>query len=155
MSITLMESAFFLHDYVKHYPFVADTNFHYGLKEVVQLAKTENKVVVISPKYEPPLIFYLFYNHFSPARFQTLLREGILYRPIGKDLNLEGYQLGEESVYFAFVSNLNAANLYPVKGVYFITYNEAVVIYGEQVKSIAPVIKSPSGLPLYYRIEVN
>lgn len=153
--VTMVELAFFLHDYTKHYPYVADISFHYGVKELVQMAKAEKKIAIISGKYEPPLIFYLFYNHFPPAKFQSLLKEKKLYHEIGKDLNLEGYQFGDEPIFIAFVGNQNATNLYPVKGVYYITYLEAVAIYHEKQKSMTPAIESPSGLPLYYRIEAN
>lgn len=153
--ITLVELGFFLHDYVKHYPYEADLSFHYGLKELVQKSKEEKKITIISGKYEPPLIFYLFYNHFSPAKFQLLMQNKKLYHDIDKNLNLEGYQLGDEPVYIAFVGNQNAKDLYPLKGVYYITWLEAVAIYHDQQKSMIPAIESPSGLPLYYRIEVD
>ncbi len=153
--VTFIELGFYLHDYIKHYPYQADIDFHYGVKQVVQQAVKENKITAISPKYEPPLIFFLFYNHFPPAKFQALLKEKKLYHQIGKDLNLEGYQLGDEPIYIAMVGNENATNLYPVKGVFYITYLEAVGIYHEKQKSMTPAIVSPSGLPLYYRIEAN
>ncbi len=153
--ITLAESFFFFHDYFKHYPYEADVNFHYGMKEIVQMAKAESKVTVISPRYEPPLIFYLFYNHFPPEKFQSLMKEKKFYHEIGKDLNLEGYRIGDDPVYIAFVANQNAGNLYPVKGVFYITYLEAVAIYHDWQKQMTPVVRSPSGLPIFYRIEAD
>ena len=100
------------------------------MKEVVQKAVSDGKLTVISPKYEPPLIFFLFYNRFDPEKFQALLKEKKLYHPIGEDLNLEGYQLGNEQIYFASIRNVNAAPLFPVKGVYYITLLEGAAIYG-------------------------
>lgn len=154
-ALLLVESFFYFHDYFTHYPYDSEKQFHTGVKELVQKAAAEKTFVVVSPKYEPPLIFYLFYNRFNPKEFQKLLKEKKLYHEIGPDLNLEGYQLGDDEIYFASIRNLNAAPLFPVKGVYYITPLEAAAIYGSKLEQMKPEIKSPSGLPLFYRIEAN
>ena len=153
--LTLTESFFYFHDYFTHYPYVSEKDFHVGLKEVVQAAKAEDTFAIISPKYEPPLIFFLFYTHFPPAKFQSLLNNKQLYHPLNQDLNLEGYQIGDEPIFIASVRNVNGQPLYPMKGIYYMTFLEATAIYREKMSSLIPAIKSPSGLPLYYRIEAN
>lgn len=153
--LCLAESFFYFHDYFLHYPYQADTSFHYGVKEVVEKTKADGKPVVISPKYEPPLIFYLFYSNFPPDKFQSLLKNNELYRPIDKSLNLEGYQIGEEPVYIAFIANENAGEPYPLKATYYLGFLETVAIYKDGQKAMTPFAKSSSGLPIYYRIEAN
>ncbi len=154
-ALLLVESFFYFHDYFFHYPYDSEKFFHAGMKEVVTKTAGEGKLTVISPKYEPPLIFYLFYNRFDPAEFQSLLREKKLYHQIGEDLNLEGYQLGNEEIYFASIRNTNASPLFPVKGVYYITPLEAAAIFGSKLETMKADIVSPSGLPLFYRLEAN
>lgn len=153
--LLLAESSFYFHDYFLHYPYDSDKQFHIGMKEVVKRNTIGNEAIIISPKYEPPLIFYLFYNHFSPAKFQQLISDNKLYGSIDPDINLEGYRLGEEDVYFANVRNYNAKPLLPMRGNYYVTPIEAAAIFGDRLNKISPEIKSMSGLAIFYRLTVN
>lgn len=154
--ITLVESFFYFHDYFMHYPYVSEKDFHTGLKEVVLAAKAEKTLVAISPRYEPPLIFYLFYTKFPAAEFQSLIRQpDRLYRQIDEKYNLEGFRVGDTPLFIAGIRNPAACPLFAQLGIYYLTFQEAASVLGEGVKNIEPLIKTPSGLPLFYRIEVD
>lgn len=154
--VLLAESFYFFHDYFYHYPYLAEQNFHYGLKQIIQREFGNGRPLVISPRYEPPLIFYLFYTKFPPAKFQALIKNPeSLYRKIDEKYNLEGFQLSAEPFFAAAVRNANAHPTFTQRGVYYLTFLDAAAVYGPERENIEPAIKSPSGLPLFYRIEVD
>ncbi len=154
--ITLVESFFYFHDYFIHYPYVSEKDFHIGLKEVVLAAKTEKTFVAVSPKYEQPLIFYLFYTKFPPAEFQSLIQKPErLYRKVDEKYNLEGFQIGDTSFFVAGVKNTKLLIPFTQRGVYYLTFLDAAAVYGEELKTMELSIKSPSGLPLFYRLEIE
>jgi len=156
IGLFIIESFYYLHDYWYHYQYDSQRDWHYGLKQAVQnTQKYTNRPLIISSKYEPPLIFYLYYTDFPAAKFQTMFKTNSIYSPVDKKLNIEGDRLAGTDIYFASVADKNLHDPFIVKdGVYVVTHNEYLET-GELSHYVDEVIKFPSGYPVFYILNTN
>ncbi len=152
--IFILESVSFLHDYWFHYRYYSETSWSNGLKEVVVKAqKHGNLPVVISPKNEHPLIFYLFYNRFDPQKFQSYLRDNNLFNNLDGKYNLDGNQIGDTNLFIAVpIDYANRQGRSLPDAYYYLTKLEtenSVILSASTVKSI---VRLHSGTILYYEL---
>jgi hypothetical protein len=154
VTILVFESFTYLHTYLLHFPYDSERDWHTGMKEVVQIAKTNStKTVIISNRYEPPLIFFLYYSDFPPQRFQQLARENSFLREPDKSLNLEGSRFADTNVYFATIDKTDTKNPFMVKGgLYLLTRPDLVDIYGSGFIFPSAAVSLPSGEGLFYSL---
>lgn len=71
---------YYLHFYYYHYPSASEEEWHYGLKQVVEeVVKIEDQYpkVYFSSSFQQPLIFYLFWSHYPPEKFNAGLLEEV------------------------------------------------------------------------------
>lgn len=68
----VLNSIFYFHYYFYHYPIDSEKFWHYGFKQSTSLIK-ENEAgmekVILTNTYEPPLIFFLFWEKYDPQDF--------------------------------------------------------------------------------------
>lgn len=148
------ESVFFLHEYWIHYPLASEGSFSAGMKELIQETKKfPGQPIVISPKNENPLIFYLYYTNFDPKKFQNFVKTNTLYNNTEGKNNLDGNRIGDTNFYIAALIDINnkPAQVLP-DAVYFLTHLEFFNSNIGNVATVSDIIRLPSGKPLYYEI---
>lgn len=62
----------YLHNYYYHYPLESEKYWHAGLKEAVFKVTASEKnysQIFITDRYEPPLVFFLFWSKYDPAKW--------------------------------------------------------------------------------------
>lgn len=155
--ILCAEFSLFLHDYWFHYRFSSEKSWSAGEKELITLVKKFiDRPVIISPRYENPLIFYLFYTNFDPKRFQGFVKSNTLYNSTKGDFNLDGNRIGDTNLYIAsLVDYKNKVTKLLPNAVYFLTAFEITseATNGIQFGSKDAIINLPSGKPLFYEIQ--
>lgn len=154
LSFLLFEGAFYLHDYWYHYRYSSEGSWSAGMKEVIQSAgKYPGQPIVISPKNDYPLIFYLYYTKYDPKKFQNFVRTNTLYNNTKGKNNLDGNRIGDSNLYIATLIDYKnrPKNTLP-NAVYFLTRPEVDNSSIGNVATISGIIKLPSGEPLYYEI---
>ncbi len=153
--ILLLFLEFFLyqHDYWFRYPYQSERSWDAGMKEMILSGLNyPDKSIVYSKTFEPPLIFYLYYSDFPPSKFQQLIKKGSYQTPIPNELNLEGVRFSDLPVYFALIKSPQTKNPLKLKNaIYFLNRDEAKNIIPVAILPAVPVIKLPSGEPLFYR----
>ncbi len=154
VTLIFIETAFFAHDYWFHYRYDSELSWSVGMKEVILKAQEhQNSPIVISPKSEYPLIFYLFYNRFDPSRFQGFVKNNTLYNNLNGRYNLDGNQIGDTNLYIAVpVDYLNppAGSLFDAN--YYLTKLESENSGILSIATVGSVIRLHSGIPHYYEI---
>ncbi|MGB9706531.1 MAG: ArnT family glycosyltransferase [Microgenomates group bacterium] len=93
--IILISSFYYFHHYFVHYPKISGRWWNYGYKEIFDyINKVEDKYqkIYISPSWEPPIVFVLFYSRYSPSEAQKEMSISPLkigrYYFIKPDLNI-------------------------------------------------------------------
>lgn len=154
LSVMFLESFLYFHDYWYHYRYDSERDFHAGLKEAVNFSKEfKDTPIIITRKYEPPLIFYLYYADFPPARFQEMAKANNFYVDIDPKLNLEGKRFGDTNVYFASVQDPTTKDPLRLKyGLYILMPDEAKQIPLKKGQEPVVVSTLPSGEVLFYGI---
>jgi 4-amino-4-deoxy-L-arabinose transferase-like glycosyltransferase len=151
------ESFLYFQNYFSKYPLESERRWHAGIKEIILASqKYPNKTIIISPRYEPPLIFYLYYSHFPPQEFQKLVKQDSFFHDIDPELNLEGRQFDSKNVYFASVKEKkgNANNIFLIhNAVYYINREEIETPLSLEIATQSATIKLPSGEPLFYEYQ--
>lgn len=150
----IFESSFYFFDYFHRYVFISERQWHYGLKEVVLLAEKKSGPVVITNSYEPPLIFYLYYSDYPLRAMQELIGIDKLLIDIPKGKNLGGRKIADREVYFASIDDKNDKNPLKIKGATYFLIEPDLTNHLDYKTRAKSVIKLPSGLPLFYEIEV-
>ena len=152
--VITLESLLFFQSYFLEYPYTSQLSWHAGLKEVILAAnKHKDQPTIISFKYEWPLIFYLYYSDFSPARLQNFIKNNSLYSVIDQNQNLEGSRFGDTDVYFAILrQKINITSLTIPHARYYVTANEIKDTPLISTATPSAVTKLPSGEPLFYEI---
>lgn len=152
--VIFYETFVYEYAYNTRYPLESEKYWHAGIGEAVTLAgRYPERAVVISPSYENPLIFYLYYGHVPPAFFQGLFRRGNFLEPVNDSLNLSGNRFDGENVYFAGLENKNDDNpLRLHRAIYFLTDKEVSASLRKQAQS---EVKLPSGEPAYWVFLTN
>ncbi len=149
----LAESTFFIHDYWYHYRYASERVFSAGVKEVVSLTmKQPDSPVIISPKYEHPLIFYLYYTRFDPSRFQQFAKSKTVYNSTEGKNNLEGNRIGDTNFYIATMIDYKKKPDSLPNAFYYLTRAEADIVELGLTGKKSAIINLPSGEPLYYEI---
>lgn len=154
--LLLIESALYFHDYWYHYQYDSQRDWNYGLRQVIQETnKYPDKPIIITRNYEPPLIYYLYYADFPPAKFQEMYQTNTFLEKVDQKLNIEGVRLTGTDVYFASVIDKELANPFLIKnGVYVLTRNEYLET-NEPNHSLIETVKFPTGLPVFYILDTN
>lgn len=154
--LLLFESFFYFHDYWYHYQYESQRDWHYGLKQVIlETKKYQDRPVIISRNYEPPLIFYLYYSDFPAGKFQEIYKANSFFEKIDGRQNIEGDRLSGTNVYFASIIDKKIPAPFTIQnGLYAITYNEYLET-GELSHFIDKVIKFPSGFPVFFILNPN
>lgn len=152
--LLFFESFLYFHDYWYHYRYDSERDFHAGLKEAVLFSRDfKDTPVVITRKYEPPLIFYLYYADFPPAKFQEMAKANNFYVDIDPALNLEGKRFGDTNVYFASVQDATTKDPIKLKnGLYILMTDETRQIPLKKNQTPMMVSTLPSGEILFYGI---
>jgi len=155
--LLIFESFLYFQNYFSKYPLESERRWHAGLKEIVLASqKHQGKTIIISPRYEPPLIFYLYYSHFPPQDFQELVKKDTFFRDIDPKLNLEGRQFDSKNVFFASVKEKKgqASEIFLVaNAIYYINREEIESPLSLEIATQSAVIKMPSGDPLFYEYQ--
>ena len=154
LGFIFLESIFFVHDYWFHYRYSSERSWSAGMKEMVQLTKKfPGKPVVISPKIENPLIFYLYYTQFDPKKFQQFVKSDTIYNGTSGNHNLDGNRIGDSNLYIATLTDYQNKPINPLPGaVYFLTRAEVENTTIRSWATTGDIIRLPSGDPLYYEI---
>ncbi len=150
----VFESIFFLHSYWTHYRYDSAGFWSYGMKQaIISSEKYPGQPIVISPKNENPLIFYLYYTRFDPSRFQKFVQDNTVYINMSGEHNLEGNRIGDSNLYIATLSDMNnkSENLLP-EAVYYFAKLETINSQVRTVGTNSDIITSPSGEPIFYEI---
>ena len=150
----IIESIFFIHDYSVHYPYSSERSWSAGMKELIEATKKyPGQPMVISPKNENPLIFYLYYTQFDPKKFQNFIKTNSLYNSTSGNNNLDGNRIGDTSLYIASLVDINnkPKNALP-NAIYFLTELEFKNSTIGQITTVSDIIKLPSGKPLFYEV---
>lgn len=149
-----IESIFFLHEYWVHYPLASEGSFSAGMKELIQETKKfPDQPIVISPKNENPLIFYLYYTNFDPKKFQNFVKTNTLYNKTKGKNNLDGNRIGDTNLYIAALIDINNKPVQVLPdAVYYLTQLEFFNSNIGNVATVSDIIRLPSGKPLYYEI---
>jgi len=104
--LLVFETINYQYFYFTKYFISTEKYWHAGIKEAVEAAgKFPGKSIIISPTFEPPLIFYLYYANVQPGYFQKLFKESTFLTPIDQSLNLEGFRFDSKDIYFAKLKN--------------------------------------------------
>lgn len=154
--LLFVEGGFYLHEYWSHYRFTSERSWSAGMREVMEsVKKYPNQPVVVSPKYEHPLIFWMYYTEYDPIKFQQFVKSHTLYNSTAGKNNLEGNRIGDSNFYIATMVDYkpNVASSLP-DAVYFLTRPE---VDTSEISTLAPssaIIRLPSGEPLYYEIHL-
>lgn len=148
------ESVFFLHEYWIHYPLASEGSFSAGMKELIrETEKFPGQPIVISPKNENPLIFYLYYTDFDPRTFQNFVKTNTLFNNTEGKNNLDGNRIGNTNLYIASLIDINHKPVQVLpNAVYYLTWLEFYNSKISNVATVSDIIKLPSGKPLYYEI---
>jgi hypothetical protein len=154
ISLILLESVFFFHDYWKHYRFYSESSWSQGMKDLIALSsKQANSPIVISPKNEHPLIFYLFYNRFDPKRFQDFFKTKTVFNSLNGKYNLDGNQIGDTNLFIAVPIDYKNTSGGSLPGaIYYLTKLETENSGILSIANIKSIIRLSSGTPLYYEI---
>jgi len=154
MSFLLFEGVLYFHDYWYHYRYTSERSWSAGMKEVMRsVEKYPGQPIVISPKYEYPLIFYLYYTNYSPRNFQQFYKTHTVYNSTLGNYNLDGNRIGDSNLYIAALidTNKKSNNLLP-GAVYFLTKLEVDNSGIAGMATVSDAIRLPSGEPIYYEI---
>lgn len=154
LSLLIFECFLYFHTYWSHYPYDSQRDWHVGMKEVVLYAKNNSdKTVIISRKYEPPLIFFLYYTDYPPAKFQQLAKENSFNKDIDKKYNLEGSRFADTNYYFASLKETEIEDPFRIKNaVYLLTGSEMKETFGPGYVFPPAVVSLPSGEGLFYSV---
>ena len=150
----IIESVFFIHDYWFHYRFASERDWNAGMKDLINSTKKyPSQSIVISSKYENPLIFYLYYTQFDPKKFQRYVKSNTVYNSISSAYNFNGNRIGDSNFYIGSLSdeNGNYKNTIP-NSVYYLTRAEVEKTNVSSSASISAIIKLPTGDPLFYEV---
>jgi len=151
-----IEGGFYLHEYWSHYRFTSERSWSAGMGQIMEAVKKyPNQPVIVSPKYEHPLIFWLYYTEYDPSKFQQFVKTHTLYNSTAGANNLEGNRIGDTNFYIATMVDYkpNVATSLP-KAVYFLTRPEVDTTEINTVSTTSAIIRLPSGEPLYYEIHL-
>ncbi|HCQ30901.1 TPA: hypothetical protein DIU27_00765 [Candidatus Collierbacteria bacterium] len=154
LGLLMIDSSLYLHDYWYHYRYTSERSWSAGMKDLMQsVSKHPGQPVVISPKYEYPLIFYLYYNGFEPRKFQDFERQNTVYNSTSGNFNLDGNRIGDSNLYIAsLVDYKNKPTVLLPNAVYYLTRSEVDTSAIGSVATIGDIISLPSGEPLYYEV---
>lgn len=154
MSLFLFEGVLYFHDYWYHYRYTSERSWNAGMKEVMQsVEKYPGQPIVISPKYENPLIFYLYYTKFDPNKFQQFYKSHTVYNSTSGNYNLDGNRIGDTNLYIAAIIDDKKGSEGTLPGAtYFLTKLEFNNSNISHVTTMSDIIRLPSGEPLYYEI---
>ncbi len=150
----LFESFLYLHNYWYHYRYSSERAWNAGIKEVVESQKKyPGQAIIISPKYENPLIFYAYYTKMDPRRFQQFIKSNTLYNKLSGQFNLDGNRIGDTNLYIATpVDYKNTSQSSISNAIYYLTKLETENSEILSVAFINSIIRLPSGKILYYEI---
>lgn len=153
----ICESFLYFHSYFRHYLYDSERDWHAGMKEMVLYAKNHpDKNIVMTRRYEPPLIFYLYYTDYSPSLFQKLARANTFHTDIDPKLNLEGVRFSDSNVYFASIKDAHIQKPFVLSNaVYVLTRSEMNEAFGSGSTLPTPIVVLPSGEPFLYAIDVD
>jgi hypothetical protein len=151
----VIESIYFVHDYWFHYRLESENSWSPGMKEIsIKAGSIKNVPVIVSPKNGNPLIFYVYYNRYDPAKFQKMVKEERLYRRLNKDTNLDGDQFGDTNLYIAtLVDYSSEKNIGFENAIYYLSNLEYI---NTKIKTFAKntdMLKLKSGEPHYYEFK--
>ena len=149
--LLFVDSSFYLHDYWSHYRYTSERSWSAGMKELMEsVGRHPDQPVIISPKYEYPLIFYLYYTRFDPRKFQAFSQNHTVYNSTSGNYNLDGNRIGDSNLYIAsLVDYKNKPTVLLPNAVYFLTRSEVDTSAIGSVATIGDIISLPSGEPLY------
>ena len=152
----ILETTFFVHDYWYHYRYATERPWDAGMKELImEVKKFPNQPIIISPKYEHPLIFFLYYTQFDPHRFQNFVKTNTVYNKIPGSTNIDGNRIGDSNLYIGSLFNYSTkTNKSLSNAVYFLTRAEVEKTDLNHEATISAIIKLPSGEPLFYEIHM-
>jgi hypothetical protein len=154
--LLLAESVFFVHDYWFHYRYDSERSWSAGMKDVIVASqKYPGQPIIISPKNDNPLIFWLYYTQFDPKKFQQLVKSNTVYNNMSGTSNLEGNRIGDTNLYIATPVEYKDALTVGLPGaVYFLTRLEVDSKGAGGMGGKSAIIKLPSGEPLFYEISL-
>jgi len=148
---------FYQHNYWFHNPWYSERWWHSGFKETFEaMREVEGNYdkIIISNANEPPLIFFLAWNHYPPEIYQKGLEEE--YIPGFETLKHTGKyyfgQVGEEGFY-------SLPKYLDEKTLYIAVHREVgtnLIMEPDKVPSGLHLVKAipfPSGEPAYYLFE--
>ncbi len=149
----IFESTFYFYDYFHRYVFLSQRQWHYGLKQAVQLATTKAGPVVFTNSYEPPLIFYLYYSDYPIERMQSLIKDDKLLVNIPTGTNLSGRKITDREVYFASIDDRNDKKPLKLKPATYYLMKSDLPNHVDYFKPDRVVVKLPSREPLFYELQ--
>jgi len=154
LCLLLVDTSLYLHDYWFHYRYSSERSWSAGMQELMQsVNKYPGQPVIISPKYEYPLIFYLYYTGFNPSKFQEFERQHKVYNSTSGNFNLDGNRIGDSDLYIAtMVDYKNKPVNFLPNAHYYLTRPEVDNSGIRSVATIGDIISLPSGEPLYYEV---
>lgn len=154
--VIALEASFFIHDYWYHFRFDSAGSWSYGMKEIISSSqKYPGRPIVISPKNENPLIFYLYYTKYDPKSFQELVKSNTIYTSTEGKHNLDGNRVGNTDLYIATPIDINRKSEDSLpNAVYFLTKIETEASVIRSFSSKVDVIRLPSGIPVFYEIHL-
>ena len=150
----LVDTSYYLHDYWSHYRYTSERSWSAGMKGLMEsVGKHPDQPVIISPKYEYPLIFYLYYTRLDPRKFQAYSQNHTVYNSTSGNFNLDGNRIGDSNFYIAsLVDYKNKPSALLPNAVYYLTRSEVDTSAIGSVATIDDIISLPSGEPLYYEL---
>ncbi len=148
------DSSLYLHDYWSHYRYTSERSWSAGMQELMQsVSRHPGEPVIISPKYEYPLIFYLYYTGFNPRKFQEFELQHTVYNSTSGNFNLDGNRIGDSDLYIATMIDYQNKPINPLPNAhYYLTRPEVDTSDIRSVAAIGDIISLPSGEPLYYEV---
>lgn len=152
-SLLITNFVFYQHNYWTHNPWFSERWWHAGFKETFEaMRQVEDNYdkIVISNAGEPPLIFFLAWNHYPPQIYHKGLQEDEV-RGFNKIQHTGKYYFGQvESGFYSLSHFIDDTTLYIAVarevGTNLIREPEKVPAGLRLVKAIA----YPSGEPAYY-----